>query len=149
MVRVILVTILLGCATLSSDGQSKLQSLCDLPQPAPGAHHSVRISAVASFGTDMGVLTDAGCPSVQPTWFELSLKSDRNRKNSITKSRNPAKQRSYFLGSCTALRNQAPSCQSQFAKSTIPGGTSGLVSDEGREGRGLPHRVGGSGSKAL
>jgi len=27
----------------------------------------------------MGVLTDASCPSVQPTWFELSLKSERNR----------------------------------------------------------------------
>ena len=89
MARGILVTILLGCATLSSDGQSKPQSLCSLPQLAPGAHRSVRIAAIAESGTDMGVLTDASCPSVQPTWFELSLKSERNRNklhNQIEKS---------------------------------------------------------------
>jgi len=37
------------------------------------------VTAIAESGTDMGVLTDASCPSVQPTWFELSLKSERNR----------------------------------------------------------------------
>ena len=89
MRRGILVTILLGCATLSTDAQSKPQSLCNLPQLAPGAHRSVRIAAIAESGTDMGVLTDASCPSVQPTWFELSLKSERNRNklhNQIEKS---------------------------------------------------------------
>jgi hypothetical protein len=89
MPRAVLVTILLGCATLSSDAQSKPQSLCNLPEPAPGAHRTVRIAAIAGFGTDMGVLTDESCPSVQPTWFELSLKSERNRNklhNQIEKS---------------------------------------------------------------
>lgn len=79
MRRGILVTILLGCAALSSNAQSKLQSVCSLPQLAPGAHQRVRVTAIAESGTDMGVLTDASCPSVQPTWFELSLKSERNR----------------------------------------------------------------------
>jgi hypothetical protein len=79
MVRGLVATILVGCATLSSDAQSKLHSLCSLPQLAPGAHRSIRIAAIAESGTDTGVLTDASCPSVQPTWFELSLKSERNR----------------------------------------------------------------------
>jgi hypothetical protein len=89
MRRGILVTTLLVCATLSSDAQSKPQSLCNLPHLAPGAHRSVRLAAIAESGTDMGVLTDASCPSVQPTWFELSLKSERNRNklhNQIEKS---------------------------------------------------------------
>jgi hypothetical protein len=77
--RAILVPIFLGCATLSGNAQSKPQSVCNLPQLAPGAHQSVRIAAIAESGTDMGVLTDASCPSVQPTWFELSLRSERNR----------------------------------------------------------------------
>jgi hypothetical protein len=37
----------------------------------------------------MGVLTDATCRLVQPTWFELSLTSERNRNklhNQIEKS---------------------------------------------------------------
>jgi hypothetical protein len=89
MVRVILVTILLGCAILSCEAQPKPESLCNLPQLAAGAHQSIRIAAIAQSGTDMGVLTDANCPSVQPTWFELSLKSGRNRNklhNQIEKS---------------------------------------------------------------
>ena len=89
MARGMLVTSLLGCATLSSEAQSKPQSICNLPQLAPGAHQSVRITAIAESGTDMGVLTDASCPSVQPAWFELSLKSERNRNklhNEIEKS---------------------------------------------------------------
>lgn len=67
----------------------KPQSLCNLPQLAPGAHRSVRIAAIAESGTDMGVLTDASCPSVQAAWFELSLKSERNRNklhNQLEKS---------------------------------------------------------------
>src|ERR1043165_1421941 len=81
MQRAILLIILFGCAaTLFSDAQSKPQSLCNLPQLAPGAHRSVRIEAIAESGTDMGVLTEASCPSAQPTWFELSLKSSHNRK---------------------------------------------------------------------
>ncbi len=79
MARGIVVTILLGSATLPGATQSRPQSLCDLPQLAPGTHKSVRIGAVASVGTDMGVLRDTRCPSVKPTWFELSLTSKRNR----------------------------------------------------------------------
>ena len=75
----ILAAILLGCASLSSNAQSKPQIVCNLPQLAPGAHQSIRIAAIAESGTDMGVLSDASCPSIQPTWFELSLKSERNR----------------------------------------------------------------------
>jgi hypothetical protein len=89
MTHGILISILLGCATLASDAQSKPQSLCNFPQLAPGVTKSVRIAALAESGTDMGVLTDASCPSVQPIWFELSLKSERNRKklhNQIEKS---------------------------------------------------------------
>lgn len=89
MGRAIVVTILVGCATLSSGAQSQPQSLCNFPQLAPGTHWSVRIAAIAQSGTDTGVLTDASCPSVQPTWFELSLKSERNRNklhNQIEKS---------------------------------------------------------------
>ena len=87
--RAIVALILLGCASLSSNARSKPQSLCSLPQLAPGVHQSVRVAAIAQVGTDMGVLTDANCPSVQPTWFELSLKSERNRNklhNEIEKS---------------------------------------------------------------
>ena len=79
MKRLILVTILLGCASLSDAAQSKPESVCNPPQLTPGTHKGVRIGAVAESGTDMGVLTDASCPSVQPIWFELSLKSKRNR----------------------------------------------------------------------
>jgi hypothetical protein len=79
MVRYLLVTVLLGCAPFPIHAQSKPSSLCNLPKLVPGAHRTVRIAAIASFGTDMGVLTDARCPSVQPTWFELSLTSERNR----------------------------------------------------------------------
>jgi hypothetical protein len=74
---------------LCGAAQTKPQSLCNLPQLAPGTHQSIRIEAVAEFGTDMGVLTDTRCPSIQPTWFELSLRSERNRKklhNQIEKS---------------------------------------------------------------
>jgi hypothetical protein len=59
--------------------RSKPQSVCDLPKLTQGTHKSIRLTAVASFGTDMGVLADARCPSTQPVWFELSLKSERNR----------------------------------------------------------------------
>jgi hypothetical protein len=79
MARGILVTILIGCTILSTNAQSKPQSLCNLPQLAPGTHRSVRVAAVAKFGAYGGVLTDASCPAVKPTWFELSLESERNR----------------------------------------------------------------------
>ena len=82
MARGILVTILLGCATLSSEAQSKPQSLCNLPQLAPGAHQS-------GVGYGYGRAYGHSCPSVQPIWFELSLKSERNRNklhNQIEKS---------------------------------------------------------------
>jgi hypothetical protein len=89
MGRYLLIAVLLGCAPFSIHAESKSQSVCNLPKLAPGAHRSVRIAATAESGTDMGVLTDASCPSVQPTWFELSLKSERNRnklRNEIEKS---------------------------------------------------------------
>jgi hypothetical protein len=70
----------------------------------------------------MGVLTDASCPSVQPTWYELSLKSELNRSKLHRQIENPAKQRSYFLASFTALRNRTLSCQSHSAVTTIRGG---------------------------
>ena len=81
MARGILATVLFGCATLSGAAQPKPQSVCNIPQLAPGTHQSVRVAAVAESGTDMGVLTVVSCPSVQPIWFELSLKSERNRSN--------------------------------------------------------------------
>lgn len=73
------VLIVIGFESPILNAGSGPQSLCNLPQLGPGTSQSVRLAAVAEFGTDMGVLTDASCPSIQPTWFELSLKSGRNR----------------------------------------------------------------------
>jgi hypothetical protein len=64
---------------LVNPAQPKPQSICDLANLAMGSHTSVQIAAVAHHGTDMGVLTDPRCPSRQPVWFELALKSRRNR----------------------------------------------------------------------
>ncbi len=63
-----------------SGGQPKARGVCNLPELAQGAHQRMRIAAVAEAGTDTGVLWDASCPSIQPLWFELSLRSERNRK---------------------------------------------------------------------
>lgn len=59
--------------------QAKLQSLCNLADVSMGNHQSVRVVTVAEGGTDMGVLSDPACPSRQPVWFELDLKSRHNR----------------------------------------------------------------------
>jgi len=59
--------------------QSKPQSLCNFVDLSMGNHKSVRVAAVAEAGTGMGVLSDPDFPSRQPVWFELALKSQRNR----------------------------------------------------------------------
>jgi hypothetical protein len=64
---------------IANAAQAKPQSLCKLANVSMGNHQSVRVAAVAEAGTDMGVLSDPGCPTRQPMWFELALKSPRNR----------------------------------------------------------------------
>ena len=59
--------------------QPRPESICKLADVSMGNHQTVRIAAVAEAGADMGVLTDPSCPSRQPVWFELALKSRRNR----------------------------------------------------------------------
>lgn len=110
MARGVLVTILIGCVTLFGDTQAKPQSLCNLPQLASGAHQSIRIAAIAESGSDMGVLTDANCPAVQPTWFELSLKCERNRKKLHDQIEKSGKAAVVFVGQAPALRKRTLGC---------------------------------------
>ena len=121
MVRAILVIILLGCATLSSDARSKPQSLCSLPQLAPGAHQSVRIAAIAESGTDMGVLTDSSCPSVQPTWFELSLRSERNRNKLHNEIERSGKAAVVLTGELFGPQQPDPKLPESIRKNYHPG----------------------------
>jgi len=54
--------------------------LCDLQRKAKqGEHRSVQVSGIYSEGFEMGVLTDAACPSGH-TWVELDLKSVKNKE---------------------------------------------------------------------
>jgi hypothetical protein len=63
----------------ASTAKVKPQSLCEIANVSMDNHQSVRVAAVAEAGADMAVLSDPGCPSRQPVWFELALKSRRNR----------------------------------------------------------------------
>jgi len=67
----------------ANTGQAKPQSICKFDL-LMGNHESVRITAVAHDGPDEGVLTDDDCPTKQPVWFELQLKSKSNR-NELSK----------------------------------------------------------------
>jgi hypothetical protein len=54
--------------------------LCDLQRTAKqGEHRPVQVSGIYSVGFEMGVLTDAACPS-QSTWVELNLESATNKE---------------------------------------------------------------------
>ena len=54
--------------------------LCDLQRTAKqGEQRSVRVDGVYSDGFEMGVLTDAACPS-EHTWVELDLQSITNKE---------------------------------------------------------------------
>jgi hypothetical protein len=54
--------------------------LCDLQRMAKqGEQRSVEVSGIYSDGFEMGVLTDAACPS-EHTWVELDLKSATNKE---------------------------------------------------------------------
>ena len=119
--RAILLPIFLGCATLSGNAQSKPQSVCNLPQLAPGAHQSVRIAAIAESGTDMGVLTDASCPSVQPTRFELSLRSKRNRNKLHDEIEKSGKAAVVLTGELFGPQQPDPQLPESIRKNYLPG----------------------------
>jgi hypothetical protein len=54
--------------------------LCDLQRTAKqGEQRSVQVGGIYSDGFEMGVLTDAACPS-EHTWVELDLQSTTNRE---------------------------------------------------------------------
>lgn len=54
--------------------------LCDLQRTAKqGEQRSVRVEGIYSDGFEMGVLTDAACPS-ERTWVELDLQSTVNKE---------------------------------------------------------------------
>lgn len=54
--------------------------LCDLQRTAEqGEQRSVQVGGIYSDGFEMGVLTDAGCPS-EHTWVELDLRSTTNKE---------------------------------------------------------------------
>jgi hypothetical protein len=54
--------------------------LCDLQRTAKqGEQRSVRVRGIYSDGFEMGVLTDAACPS-DHTWVELDLRSTANKE---------------------------------------------------------------------
>lgn len=54
--------------------------LCDLQRTAKqGEQRSVRVRGIYSDGFEMGVLTDAACPS-ERTWVELDLQSTTNKE---------------------------------------------------------------------
>ena len=54
--------------------------LCDLQRTAKqGEQRSVQVGGIYSDGFEMGVLTDAACPS-EHTWVELKLQSTMNKE---------------------------------------------------------------------
>jgi hypothetical protein len=142
MSRCILSTMLV-CASLSNVAQSKPQSVCNLPQLAPGAHRSVRLAAIAEFGTDMGVLTDASCPSVQPTWFELSLESEHNRSKLHNQIEKSGKAAVVVVGELYGPPNPDPKLPQSVRSNNNQGwGHLGSFPDESC---GFPNRIGGTG----
>ena len=55
-------------------------TLCDLQRAAkPGERRSIQVGGIYSDGFEMGVLTDAACPS-EHTWVELDLQSTTNKR---------------------------------------------------------------------
>jgi hypothetical protein len=69
----------------------------------------------------MGVLTDARCPSVQPTWFELSLKSDRNRTKLHNQIEKSGKAAVVFTGQLYGPQQPDPKLPEAIRKNYHPG----------------------------
>lgn len=102
-------------------GQSKPQSLCKFADLSTGNHERVRIAAVAEAGVDMGVLSDPGCPSRQPVWFELALKSQRNRTELAKQIERSGKAAATFSGELYGPPEPDPKLPDWIRKNYHPG----------------------------
>jgi len=69
----------------------------------------------------MGVLTDADCPSVQPIWFELSLKSARNRNELSNQIEKSGKAAVVFTGELYGPQQPDPRLPESIRKNYHPG----------------------------
>lgn len=101
--------------------QPNPQNLCTLADVSMGNHESVRVAAVAEAGADMGVLSDPGCPSRQPVWFELALKSRRNRTELVKQIERSGKAAVVVSGELYGPPEPDPNLPESIRKNYHPG----------------------------
>lgn len=79
MIRLLVILSISTHISIAACGRDKA-SLCALQRDAKeGERRSVQVAGIYSEGLEMGVLTDAACPS-QGTWVELDLRSMENKE---------------------------------------------------------------------
>lgn len=116
----LVISLLIFVGAYRTCGQT-LDSICHLQQQvAQGAHRSVRISGIYSFGVDMGVVEDAACPG-QGTWVELALQSNHNKKRLKKIMDTSGKAKVVFEGEFYGPPEPDPKLRESFRKAYHPG----------------------------
>jgi hypothetical protein len=96
-------------------------SLCDLQRTAKqGEHRPVQVGGIYSNGFEMGVLTDAACPS-EHTWVELDLQSPTNKETLRSMLDTAAQADVVFEGEFYGPGTPDPNLPESIRKSYQPG----------------------------